>query len=179
MRSLLGDFELAAEAKFFCFEVVGAHEFGYCDVVLVGDLPEAVTGLDDVDAFAGFGGGGFGLGCGFGGGCGEEEAVQGGLVVVGFGEELAGEGVEDVGRFLPDGVGAGRGEEFFGEEVELGGLGVEQVEEGEDAAIVEAFEEEFAVVVEEELSGRGGVVFEVAEEQGAAVIEGEVDRLAF
>ena len=95
-------------------------------MVLAGDFPEVVAGLDGVEFFLGFFGRGSRCG-GLEGGSGledeglGEEALGCGGVVVGFGEGFAGEGVEAGGGSPVDCVGAWGGEEFFGELLEVGG----------------------------------------------------------
>lgn len=162
--------------------MVDAHEFFNGDVIFAGNFPEAVTGFDGVEFFWLRRRGGFcwddGWGDGLGGGKLGEEAAEGELVVVGFGEGFSGEGEEEGGGALSEGIGAWGGEEFFREGGEDGGfIGIE-VEEGEDLGIVEVFGDEIGIGIEEDFGGEFGVVLEGVEEEEASTVGCEVELCA-
>ena len=161
--------------------MIHAHDFFDADFVFAGDFPKAVARLHGVELFLGLGcdwlGWGLDLGNGwlgrFGGDELWQETAEGGVVLVGLGEGLGGEGIEEGGGALADGVGAGGGEELFGEVFE-GFIGVE-VEEGEDLGVVEAFGDEIEIGLEEDFGGDFGVMGEGVEEEEASAVGGEVE----
>lgn len=184
---LLRNFKLFAEAEFFRFEVIHAHDFFDADFVFAGDFPKAVARLHGVELFLGLRGDWFGwghrergLGNGWLGGFGSdevrEEAAEGGVVLVGLGEGLCGEGVEEGGGAFADGVGTGGGEELFGEVFE-GFIGVE-IEEGEDLGVVEALGDEVEIGLEEDFGGDFGMMREGVEEEEASAVGSEIEGKA-